>query len=643
MKTSFVSALRRMLCLLLALCLVAGMSPAAFAAGDLPGGYEEEEISKKLLDFIQEFWPKVDEDILLQDPVEYVPREDSYYVALGDSSVCGENSYPQLLAEALDIPFENLAKEELKFTDELYAVIEANEASIAKADLITIGFSAHVFFNNAIEYILYSSMGAPSTGNPLNVDWVGLLGEEYAADIASALDEMYNKFVEYGLPKTPASLMVDAVEACAYSVTNYAVHLPELLATLREYNPEAVIAVVGLYDATQILSVEMEGSEQDFSMYLDMIMDAAADHATDCCATVPDAAYVSVTNTESVGEAEGAKVNLNVNKPTEGLMYNANIIRNKLIPAATGHTYIKNRILQRIVPIYRVAGGNRFETSFLVADQLKASLDVKRFESVIIASGVNFADALSGSYLAAVKGAPILLSFNDEYNQLAVDYIKANLTEDGMVYILGGEKAVPKTLDVALSGYAVKRLAGANRFETNLLILKEVGVGDKDILVCTGTNFADSLAASATGLPILLVYNDLFASQKGYLTTLTGQNSFRVIGGTSAVSEKIETDMSAYGETDRVFGTNRISTSVAIADEFFTNTEKIVLASAANYPDGLCGGALAYSMDAPLLLTMENFEKPITEYVEDYRIDEGIILGGQSAVSDAAADASFGN
>jgi putative cell wall-binding protein len=260
---------------------------------------------------------------------------------------------------------------------------------------------------------------------------------------------------------------------------------------------------------------------------------------------------------------------------------------------------------------------------------------------VIIANGIDFADALSGSYLAGVKGAPILLSFNDEYNKLAVEYIQANLAEDGIVYILGGEKAVPKSVDKALSGYAVKRLAGANRFETNLLILKEVGVGNKDILVCTGTNFADSLAASATGLPILLVYNDLFDSQKGFLSTLGGQNNFRVIGGTSAVSEKLETSVSIYGETDRVFGTNRISTSVAIANEFFSETDKIVLASAANYPDGLCGGSLACSMGAPLLLTMERFEAPIAEYVSGNEISKGMILGGQSAVSDAAADASF--
>ena len=41
--------------------------------------------------------------------------------------------------------------------------------------------------------------------------------------------------------------------------------------------------------------------------------------------------------------------------------------------------------------------------------ELKEVLGVEKFETIIIASGANFADALAGSYLATVKSAPILL------------------------------------------------------------------------------------------------------------------------------------------------------------------------------------------------------------------------------------------
>ena len=641
MKTSFANALRSVLCLVLALCLVAGMCPAAMAVSTGNDSFldaDKEEITAKLLSFLQEFWPKVDDEILNQEPVSYEPKADASYVALGDASAYGENNYVTLLAQDLGIEnVTNLALKDLRLVDETYAVIDANAGKIAEADIISLGYSAHVFLSNAVGQTL-NSFG--SSADYIKIDWVGLLGEAYAADVKVLLADMRSVLESEGITGKKADLIVSIVETSAYSATVYAVHLPELIATIREYNMDAVIVVTGMYNPIEEVSIALDGSDVDMTSYMDMVLEAAGDHAADCCATTPNALFVPTSRVETVCEANGDELNVNVNNPMSLVPF-ASAVRQKMIPSAAGHKYIKNRILQHLVPTFRVAGGNRFETSFLVADHLKASLDVKRFDSVIIANGIDFADALSGSYLAGVKGAPILLSFNDEYNKLAVEYIQANLAEDGIVYILGGEKAVPKSVDKALSGYAVKRLAGANRFETNLLILKEVGVGNKDILVCTGTNFADSLAASATGLPILLVYNNLFDSQKGFLSTLGGQNNFRVIGGTSAVSEKLETSVSIYGETDRVFGTNRISTSVAIANEFFSETDKIVLASAANYPDGLCGGSLACSMGAPLLLTMERFETPIAEYVSGNEISKGMILGGQSAVSDAAADASF--
>lgn len=76
--------------------------------------------------------------------------------------------------------------------------------------------------------------------------------------------------------------------------------------------------------------------------------------------------------------------------------------------------------------ILRLAGDNRFETAYLVADQMKKNLGIERFDAVV-ASGADFADALAGSYPAAVKNAPILLAYNDKINGGVKDCIRANL------------------------------------------------------------------------------------------------------------------------------------------------------------------------------------------------------------------------
>lgn len=293
--------------------------------------------------------------------------------------------------------------------------------------------------------------------------------------------------------------------------------------------------------------------------------------------------------------------------------------------------------------VVRISGDNRWQTALKVADEMKANLGVEKFDAIIVASGTNFADALSGSYLATVKNAPILLSWGNGGNYAYLDpnnveYIKDNLAANGTVYILGGEKAVPASYEEALSGYDVKRLGGADRFETNLRILEEAGVmpGD-EILVCTSTNFADSLSASATGKPILLVYNEsgkLRDVQVKYLSSLKG-NSFCIIGGENAVCKALESAISAYGTTDRLAGADRFETSVMIAKTYFGTPDTMVLAYARNYPDGLCGGALAYSMNAPLILTMDKYEAEAKAYAARKHIDSGIVLGGDALVSDA--------
>ena len=66
----------------------------------------------------------------------------------------------------------------------------------------------------------------------------------------------------------------------------------------------------------------------------------------------------------------------------------------------------------------------------------------------------------------------------------------------------------------------------------------------------------------------------------------------------------IETALSAYGTiTKRIYGANRYLTSNAIAEYFFPNAEKAVIAWGDNFPDGLSGGVLANKLHAPLLLT----------------------------------------
>ena len=287
--------------------------------------------------------------------------------------------------------------------------------------------------------------------------------------------------------------------------------------------------------------------------------------------------------------------------------------------------------------VLRIAGADRIATSLKLADQLKETLGVDKFGSVIVASALNFPDALTGSYLAAVKDAPILLTYDDAHTKVRA-YIEANLTPGGTVYILGGESAVSADFAAGLSDFNVKRVAGSDRFGTNLEILREAGVTpEQEILICTATGFADSLSASAASLPILLVHNTLSQEQQAFLATTSGK--FVIIGGEAAVSARLEAELDALGDVERVGGANRYETSVLVAKRFVPNPDAVLLAYARNYPDGLCGGPLAVNMNAALILTDNYAPGAADAYVDG--ISSGIVVGGTGLISDEAVISVF--
>lgn len=288
--------------------------------------------------------------------------------------------------------------------------------------------------------------------------------------------------------------------------------------------------------------------------------------------------------------------------------------------------------------IHRIYGATRYQTAFYTADTLKELLAVSKFESIIVTCGTNFPDALAGTYLAAQKQAPILLV--NSGNVKAVNtYIRDNLAPGGTVYLLGDNGVVPDSVGQGIGGITVKRLGGATRYDTNLEILREAGVEGKRIIVCTGKDFADSLSASACGLPILLVKDGLTARQKDFLSGVT--EDIIIVGGTNAVNTTVEKQLRAYGTVTRLAGTTRYQTSVAVAAHFFHEPTAAVLAYAQNFPDGLCGGPLAYYLGAPMILTSTGHEASAVSYTAKLNIRSGYVLGGTGLISDRTAEKIF--
>lgn len=283
----------------------------------------------------------------------------------------------------------------------------------------------------------------------------------------------------------------------------------------------------------------------------------------------------------------------------------------------------------------RIGGEDRFETAVKVAERLKSRLGVKKFDTIIVAASSDFADALSAAPLAAAKDAPILV-VNEYKEKYVKEYIDANLAPNGMVYIIGETEAVPESFEKRLASHNVTRLGGADRYETNLKVLKELKLPAKtEVMIASGLDYADALTASATGNPIMLVKNGVFDYQMEYLKTLGGDDEYFVIGGTEAVNEKVFSQVEDFaGEAVRVWGDDRFETAKDVADRFFKTARAVYIASGCDFPDALTGGVIAYKNNAPLLLVSESKYSEAARFVDTHNVRKVTAIGGPAAVSD---------
>lgn len=285
----------------------------------------------------------------------------------------------------------------------------------------------------------------------------------------------------------------------------------------------------------------------------------------------------------------------------------------------------------------RLEGSDRYETAYAVAEQMKLNKGESKFKNVVVASGDNYPDALSGNYLAFTKNAPMLLTNQYEVDNTA-EYIKNSIEPNGTVYILGQRSAVPASLEQKLQGINIKRIGGSDRFETNLLILKEARVHGEELIVCSGLNFPDAVSASAANRPILLADDKLSASQKNYLSTIDPLKVY-FIGGDKAVPKAVRDEFT--GNTVRLAGSDRFETSRLIAENLFpSHQDRVILASGLNFPDALVGGAFNQDTRVPVLLVGPDFADAYNakKFVSENGTKSLILLGGKLSISDEIAN-----
>lgn len=193
-------------------------------------------------------------------------------------------------------------------------------------------------------------------------------------------------------------------------------------------------------------------------------------------------------------------------------------------------------------PVARTAGADRYAT----AAQL-AITTFDRPDTVYVATGRGFADALSGGAAAIGDDAPLLLLPEGD---LPGDVVRALETlAPASIVIVGGTDAIgARTAGqlAAVTGATVRRRAGTDRYETAARVAREAGAG-RSVIAASGETFADALAglplAAERDAALVLVRPE---SLPGSLRTVLEHirpPRLTVLGGTAAVGRNVEVQL----------------------------------------------------------------------------------------------------
>lgn|GEM_PF-930458 len=189
-----------------------------------------------------------------------------------------------------------------------------------------------------------------------------------------------------------------------------------------------------------------------------------------------------------------------------------------------------------------------------------------------------------------------------------------------------------------------ERVAGNNRYLTSVELSKRFSTPGKPVFIVAGESYPDALAAgpaaaSVDGAILLALPNRLLPETKAEIQRLNPSEVF-IIGSEKTLSAQVEAQVrqaSGTAPVTRIAGADRIDTSVKIAERFFPDAERALLATGWNYPDALSassGGTLA---GIPVLLTTGDKLNPRVEaYLKRSTVTHVDIVGSPRSVSDDA-------
>lgn len=293
----------------------------------------------------------------------------------------------------------------------------------------------------------------------------------------------------------------------------------------------------------------------------------------------------------------------------------------------------------------RIGGADRYAVAASTA--LSYYEGGERADTVFIASGEVYSDALGAGAAAAADGdAVLLLTRGGSLPSATVSALES--LRPRTIKIVGGTATISTSVERALRPHALEsvvRIAGKNRYEVAANVSRDIGYATGTVYVASGAGFSDAVAAagvaSVLGDPILLTTPAGVPSALAAELTRLRPDRIVVVGGPASVSDGVLRSLRAYGPTVRVGGADRYEVSVNLAADLSAQFAVYSDGPALYFATVTSGTAFADSLSAanlhqPVLFTRPSaLPTPVSRAIGRLGIEYVTIVGGEATVSTA--------
>lgn len=231
------------------------------------------------------------------------------------------------------------------------------------------------------------------------------------------------------------------------------------------------------------------------------------------------------------------------------------------------------------IKVTRIAGGDRYETSSKIAENLGT------YDEIFIASGEDFADALSAAPIASIKNIPILLSPKDNLSKNTTNFINGKIIYKS--YVVGDTNSLSANILNSLANFNGERIDGADKYDRNINVINKFKdqINFNTIFIASGNDFPDSLSgcalASKTNSPVILINNNNIDKVKNLIKDKDIKNIV-ILGGEGAVLNSVKDELfKTIAHVDTTPSTSKVvtvSSSKELVQNIAPNT-KIILKS----------------------------------------------------------------